>query len=200
MNRRWLFAAATVGIAAVMGFAANHSRSMAASTPTPRAAIPDATPADPPLPATITVSGQELANLQLHIGKAESEPLIRTVMATGTIGYNELRLARITPTARGRIEALDVVVGDEVKAGQRLAVLDNFELSTVRSKVASAQAAVAQARAQLATAQAALVRATNLVRTGGMAQSELDARRAMTAVWKPNFAHKGHGCKAQLRN
>jgi membrane fusion protein, heavy metal efflux system len=181
INRRSLLAAASAGIAAAAGFAAGHSGSVAASTTAPRTATPAATPADPPLPAAITVSGQELENLQLHVAKAESAPLVRTVLANGTVGYDELHLARITPPARGRIETLDVVVGDRVTAGQRLAVLDNFELSTVRSKVASAEAAVAQAKAQLATAQAALARAANLVRAGGMAQSELDARHAMAA-------------------
>jgi cobalt-zinc-cadmium efflux system membrane fusion protein len=178
---RTILIVATAGIAATLSFAAVHSRPTAAANPAPAAAAPKTVQAGPSLPTTISVSAEELANLPLHLGMAETEPLVRTVSATGTVGYNLLHFARITPPARGRIETLDVVVGDQVAAGQRLAVLDNFELSTVRSKVAGAEAATSQAQAQVATAQAALARAANLVRTGGMAQSELDARRAMAA-------------------
>jgi cobalt-zinc-cadmium efflux system membrane fusion protein len=66
-----------------------------------------------------------------------------------------------------------VVIGEHVRAGQRLAILDAFDLSDVRSQVASAQAAVADATQAAATAGMALTRATELVGIGGMAQSEL---------------------------
>jgi cobalt-zinc-cadmium efflux system membrane fusion protein len=175
---------ATAGVAAVLGFAAGHSTLsifMAAAEPAPKPVARSTTQSAPPLAATVAVSGEELANMQVHLGKAQTQPLIRTIMATGSVGYDQLRLARITPPARGRIDTLNVVVGDQVAAGQRLAVLDNFELSTVRSQVASAEAAVSQAKAGVVTAQAALARAISLVRTGGMAQSEVDARRATAA-------------------
>jgi cobalt-zinc-cadmium efflux system membrane fusion protein len=119
-----------------------------------------------------------LANMKLQYADAAMRPLLRDVPATGIVSYNELRLARIVPPARGRVESIDAVVGEQVQAGQRLAVLDNFDLSAARSGVAGAQAAVAQAQSQFAAANAALLRAENLVRTGGMAQSDLDMRRA----------------------
>lgn len=172
-----LLTAAMIAAAAALGFAVGDSRSMAM----PRLATIAAAPATAPLSATIAVSSEELANLQIHLGHTENRPLIRTITATGTVAYDQLRLIHITPPARGRIQTLDVVVGDPVAAGQRLAILDNFELSAVRSQVASAEAAVSEARAQVATAHAAFVRAANLVRIGGMAQSELDARRATEA-------------------
>ena len=120
--------------------------------------------------------------MQLHYADAAMRPLVRSVPATGIVTYDELRLARIVPPARGRILAIDAVVGEHVQAGQRLAVLDNFDLSAARSGVASAQAAVGQAQSQLAAANAALLRAEDLVHTGGMAQSELDTRRAAAAA------------------
>jgi cobalt-zinc-cadmium efflux system membrane fusion protein len=181
MTRGLLLTAAMIAAAAGLGFAVGHSRSIATPHLAPLAAAPITVPTTAPLSATVAVSGDELANLQIHLGHAENGPLIRTITATGTVGYDQLRLIHITPPARGRIQTLDVVVGDPVAAGQRLAVLDNFELSAVRSQVAGAEAAVSQARAQVATAHAAFVRAANLVRIGGMAQSVLDARRATAA-------------------
>lgn len=181
MSRRLLYTAAAVGVATVAGFALGHADSKAASAPRSHSGAHVASTTAPSLPAVITVPSEELANLHLHFGTAKTGPLVRSVSVTGTVGYDQLRVARITPPASGRIEALDVVVGDQVTANQRLAVLDNFELSTVRSKLAGAKASVAQAKAQLVTAKAAFRRAKSLVHAGGMAQSQLDARRAAVA-------------------
>ena len=149
--KRLLLGVATVAIAVAAGFAAGRSLP-SASIAVPVSA-PSAVAADPELPATITLSEPKLANLQLQIGQAKAGPLVRAVSATGSVGYDQLHLARIKPTARGRIEALDVNAGDRVVAGQRLAVLDNFDLSAAHSRVLSVEAALNQAKAQLAAAR-----------------------------------------------
>jgi cobalt-zinc-cadmium efflux system membrane fusion protein len=171
-----------VVIAATTGFVAGHMQSVAADPPA-KIDAPQANtaPAEPPLPAGIDVSPQEMQNMQLHTARAETRPLVRQVPAIGVVGYDELHVARITSPARGRIEALEVVVGDQVHAGQPLALVDNFDLSEARSRVASAQAQLVQASAEASAAQAAVARASELVHTGGMAQSELERRRADAA-------------------
>jgi cobalt-zinc-cadmium efflux system membrane fusion protein len=178
-QRRLLLCSGALTAAAAIGFIAGHAGHPAqAAAQADRATVAD----NAPLPETISVSAETLANMQLHYADAAIRPLLRNVPATGIVTYDELRLARIVPPARGRVESIDAVVGEQVQVGQRLAVLDNFDLSTARSGVASAQAAVAQAQSQVAAANAALVRAEDLVRTGGMAQSELDMRRANAAA------------------
>ena len=191
MNRRLLFSAATVGIAVAVGFAAGRSSlSVSDSVSAPAVAAADAQ-----LPATITLSEPKLANLQLQVEEAKAGPLMRAVSATGSVGYDQLHLARIRPMARGRIEALDVTAGDRVVAGQRLAVLDNFDLSAAHSKVLGAEAALNQAKAQLAAASAAYDRATNLIRSDLVTQAELVARRATAVTMEADLRTK----EAQLR-
>jgi cobalt-zinc-cadmium efflux system membrane fusion protein len=97
--------------------------------------------------------------------------------------------------ARGRIETLDVNAGDRVVAGQRLAVLDNFDLSAAHSKAVSAEAALNQAKAQFVTAGAAYDRATSLIRSGAVTQSELETRRATAASMEADVRTK----EAELR-
>lgn len=193
MKRRLLLGVATVGIAVVAGFAAGRS------LPSASIAVPVSAPsvaaADPQLPATIVLSEPKLANMQLQIEEAKAGPLVRAVSATGSVGYDQLHLARIRSMARGRIEALDVNAGDRVVAGQRLAVLDNFDLSAAHSKAVSAEAALNQAKAQLVAASAAYDRATNLIRSDLVTQAELVARRATVATMEADLRTK----EAELR-
>src|ERR1700731_5437690 len=120
--KRLLLSVAMVGIAVVAGFAAG--RSLPSASIAVSVSAPSVAATDPQLPATIVLSEPKLANMQLQIEKAKAGPLVRAVSATGSVGYDQLHLARIKPMARGRIETLDLTAGDRV-AGQRLAVFDN---------------------------------------------------------------------------
>ena len=193
IKRPLLFSVAAVGIAVALGFVAGRSSSSVSNlAPMSAAAV---APAAAQLPATITLSEPKLANLQLQVEKAKAGPLVRAVSATGSVGYDQLHLARIKPTARGRIETLDVTAGDRVVAGQRLAVLDNFDLSAAHSKVLGAEAALSQAQAQLRAANAAYDRATNLIRNDLVTQAEVEARRATVATMEAGLRTK----EAELR-
>ncbi|SDJ92634.1 MULTISPECIES: efflux RND transporter periplasmic adaptor subunit [Bradyrhizobium] len=188
LKRRLLLSVATVAIAVVAGFVAG--RSLPSASVAMPVSAPSAVAADPELPAAITLSEPKLANLQLQIEKAKAGPLVRAVSATGSVGYDQLHLARIKPTARGRIETVDVTAGDRVVPGQRLAVLDNFDLSAAHSKVLGAEAALNQAKAQLAAASAAYDRATNLIRSDLVTQAELVARRATAVTMEADLRTK----------
>jgi membrane fusion protein, heavy metal efflux system len=188
-----LLGVATVAIALAAGFAAG--RSLPSGSIAGPVSAPSAVASDPQLPATITLSEPKLANMQLRVDEAKAGPLVRAVSATGSVGYDQLHLARIKPTARGRIETVHVRAGDRVVAGQRLAVLDNFDLSAAHSRVLSAEAALNQAKAQLAAASAAYDRATNLVRNDLVTQAEVVARRATAATMEADVRTK----EAQLQ-
>ncbi|WOD13572.1 efflux RND transporter periplasmic adaptor subunit [Paraburkholderia kirstenboschensis] len=153
-----------------------HSR----TSPAASGSAPPATAVDQaaPLPNTVDLSPEALANVKLQFAKAELRPGVHTIAATGVVAFNAKRLAQLGSPSKARIVAVDVAAGDHVRAGQRLATLDEFDLSDVRSQVASASAAVADANAAADAANAALQRGTELVTGGGIAQSELDRRRA----------------------
>jgi membrane fusion protein, heavy metal efflux system len=193
VKHRLLLSVATVAIAVAAGFAAG--RSLPSAPIAAPVSAPSAAAADPELPTTITLSEPKLANLQLQIGQAKAGPLVRAVSATGSVGYDQLHLARIKPMARGRIETLDVTAGDRVIAGQRLAVLDNFDLNAAHSRVLSAEAALNQAKAQLAAASTAFDSATNLIRDRLVTRAELEARRATVATMEADLRTK----EAELR-
>lgn len=177
-RRRIALSASAAAVVALIGVVALHGHASTAVAATQPPATPSPVNEAPAVPDTVQVSADALNNMNLHLATAELRPGVHTVTATGVVSFDTTRVAQVSAASKGRIEALDVAVGDRVHAGQQLAALDEFDLSDVRGQIASAQAAVADAKAAATTAQAALARAPALVAAGGLAQSELERRRA----------------------
>src|SRR5262249_31725044 len=76
-------------------------------------------------PGVVTVAPGRLQLLGVRTIPAEMRPsLTRTVRATGTLSFDERRLADVTSRAEGWLEKLDVAAtGEAVKKGQPLAWL-----------------------------------------------------------------------------
>jgi membrane fusion protein, heavy metal efflux system len=172
-RRGLLWLGATALASAVGGYLLGRE-----SAPTPHE---PAAPAQQPLPSEVSIPPEAARNFGLQTAPAERHPLVRQIRVTGSVGFNELRLAHIQPLARGRMQAIEVAIGDRVHTGQRLAILDALDLAEARHQLASAEAALAQAKAEVQTARAAFNRAQELVRSGSVAQSELERRRAELA-------------------
>jgi membrane fusion protein, heavy metal efflux system len=176
-SRIVLLMGATALVAAAGGFEASHGPARLPSPAAPAAAAGTTQPS----PDGVDVAPAALHNMDLHLATADVQPLVRTVRTTGIVAFNDLRMAQLSPPARGRIQSIEVAVGQPVRAGQRLALLDNFDLGETRSHIAAAQASLVQARAEASAARAAYNRAGELVRIGGLAQSELERRGAEAA-------------------
>ncbi|MEA2791655.1 MAG: rane fusion protein heavy metal efflux system [Acetobacteraceae bacterium] len=176
-SRIMLLMGATALVAAAGGFEASHSPAGRPSPVAPASATETAQPSSD----SVDVAPPALHNMDLHLATADVQPLVQTVRTTGVVAFNDLRMAQLSPPARGRIQSIEVAVGQPVRAGQRLALLDNYDLGDTRSHIAAAQASLVQARAEASAAQAAYNRSGELVRIGGMAQSELERRRAEVA-------------------
>jgi cobalt-zinc-cadmium efflux system membrane fusion protein len=180
--RKRLYASiGTAGVVVLGGLAFHYTLSPSMASTAHVNTNANAVQPAPAVPNAVNVSREALGNMSLHFVTAERRPLVRTVQVTGLVSFNAKRLAQVSSPSRGRVESIDVVVGQHVHGGQRLAVLDDFDLSDVSSQVASAQAAVADATSAAATAHVALTRGTELLGIGAMAQSELERRRAMDA-------------------
>ena len=117
-------------------------------------------------------------NIGLLLERAQLRPVERTLQATGVVSPNETRLAHVRPLAQGRIEKVNVRLGDRVRAGQTLLVYDNVELGEVIGQYSAAVAALGKAKAEAEVTQRSLDRAKALVDVGALARAELDKRSA----------------------
>jgi membrane fusion protein, heavy metal efflux system len=170
------------GVLILIGALAFHLRKPApAAAPAASVAAVASVDQTPALPDTVDLSPEALANVKPQVVPAQIRQGVHTISATGVVAFNAKQLVQLRSPSRGRIVAMDVAVGDRVRAGQRLAVLDQFDLSDVQSQVAGALAAVTDAKTAALAAEAALARGTELVAVGGIAQSELERRRAAAA-------------------
>jgi len=117
-------------------------------------------------------------NIGLQFERAQLRSVGRTIQATGVVTPNESRLAHVRPLAQGRIENVNVRLGDRVRAGQILLVYDNVELGEVIGQYGAAVAALGRAKAEAEVTQRSLDRAKALVDVGALARAELDKRSA----------------------
>lgn len=96
------------------------------------------------------------------------------------------------PRANGYVERFEVDLGDRVKEGQLLAVIETPELDqqldSASAQLTAAQAALAQARANHEYALTSLERYKRLKPAGVASQQELDQHSAEAAVSEANVA------------
>jgi RND family efflux transporter MFP subunit len=123
---------------------------------------------------TITQEAMELAEIKL--APATAQVVAEKLPVSGTIEPGGDRRVKVTPRVAGKVISVSVVVGDAVRAGQTLALIESTEL-------AQAQAAYRQAATRVAVARTNLERQRKLAQLGAFGQPQVhEARRAAIAA------------------
>lgn len=81
----------------------------------------------------VTVSGQALEGKAFQTAVVERRTFQDEMHATANIKPNEYRLTHVSPRIEGRVMEVLVQLGDQVKAGQPLALFDSIELGQKKS-------------------------------------------------------------------
>lgn len=103
----------------------------------------------------LTLSSEEAQRAGIKIEPLEPGAFADAVTVTATIRPNQDRIARVAPRVEGRIISVAAKLGDNVKPGQVLAVLDSLAIG-------EAQSALQQAQSNHRIAQADFKRAESL--------------------------------------
>ncbi|MDY7091540.1 MAG: efflux RND transporter periplasmic adaptor subunit [Acidobacteriota bacterium] len=90
--------------------------------------------------ATVTLSPEAQKRIGLATAAVAQLPLRALRTTTGTLGFDETRLARVGPRVDGRLVRVPGELGERVAAGEILAVLDSVELGEAKARYLSAQA------------------------------------------------------------
>ena len=122
---------------------------------------------------TVTLSDDDLQDLGLETRSAASGTLEQTRSFPGEVRVNQDRFTHLVPRVKGIVESVSFSEGDNVVAGDVLAVLDSRELADIKSEyLASVE------RGHLA--QSTFAREKRLFEQGISSESEfLDARQTV---------------------
>jgi multidrug efflux pump subunit AcrA (membrane-fusion protein) len=139
--------------------------------PTPGEATPDDAAR---IPETITLPPESLQLAELGIETLRPRALTRVLRLFGQVEPMLENLVNLNSRVTGRVLEIRAHVGDRVRRGQVLAVLDSEEIHR-------AEVAYAQAKRQLAFARAELERRKRLAQLGAYSNPALEEARTRLA-------------------
>ena len=167
-----LYAGAALGLvaAAAFGFgAARLTQPTASPAPTAQPAAEEGPP------DTLVLSPQAIAASQIAVAAAGTGELDRAVIAAATVQATPDADAVLTARAPGTVTRILVRLGDAVRAGQTLALIESRDASQITADRAAAAARVGLARRQLE-------RERGLLAQGVSPRADYDAAQANLAV------------------
>jgi cobalt-zinc-cadmium efflux system membrane fusion protein len=126
----------------------------------------------------VELSDKQASTLKIDIAGARDFALFKT--AVGTIDFNENMLVQVSSQYPGKIIKAFSNIGDEVKLGDILFTIDSPDLLQAES-VLLASAGVLELQKRT------LMRATQLVKSGGGAQKDLDQATSDQQTAEGNF-------------
>ncbi len=103
--------------------------------------------------ADVELSETALQAAALSMQKVESTQRQATVVAQGTVDFVPSQVARIGPSVAGRVGSIAVSVGQRVKKGTTLIVIDSVDVGRARADLVTAKSKLAQTEAELAREQ-----------------------------------------------
>ncbi|MCP4638727.1 MAG: efflux RND transporter periplasmic adaptor subunit [Methyloversatilis sp.] len=127
-------------------------------------------PADP----NLVQAGGSLGNI-IKVGAVTKVALSDTLRVAGQVDFDEQRVTRIGATVTGRVTELQATLGQQVKTGDTLAVLNSTELG-------AAQLAYMKARAQAQLNERNVERAQQLFAADVIGSAELQRRESELSI------------------
>ncbi len=87
----------------------------------------------------VTLNAEQIAVAKIQTTPVERRTLAPELETTGEVGYEEERMAHVSPRISGRVVRATAGLGDEVRRGSVLAVIDSVELGQARATYAAAK-------------------------------------------------------------
>lgn len=122
---------------------------------------------------SVRLTEAQQAELGIQLAPVSSGPVAATVELPGEVVFDQTQLAHVSPRVSGIVRQVNAAEGDEVEAGEVLAVLESRALADAKAEYLSA-------RERLALAEASFNREQRLwERQISAEQDFLDARQAL---------------------
>jgi cobalt-zinc-cadmium efflux system membrane fusion protein len=170
-NVRWIPLAVAAGAVIVAGTAFQLLRQPAVPVPVARTETVQTVPeGEAGVAGDLVVTQEAMQLAEIKLAPAEAKLVSEKLAVSGTVQAGGDRLVKVTPRVAGKVVKLFAGIGDDVRAGQALAVIESAELG-------QAQAAYRQAAAKLAAAQSNLDRQRQLAKLGQFGRPQVEEAR-----------------------
>ena len=183
-DKNRLYTGAAIGLvaAAALGFGAARLTQLPAPAPASTEAAAPAKPSN-----TVAMTQQALTASQIAVAPAASGELDAAILASATVEATPDAEAVLTARAPGTVSRIMVRIGDPVRAGQTLALVESRDASQIAADRSAASARVTLAARQLERergllAQGVTPRADYESAQANLAVAQADARRASAAA------------------
>ena len=103
--------------------------------------------------ANLKLSAEEIKQAGVAVQTLQGEEIRQTVDVTATIQPNRDRLAKIAPRVSGKVAKVMANLGDPVRQGQALAMIDSIEVGEASSAYLQAKSAAALAQSNFERAE-----------------------------------------------
>jgi len=195
-DRNRLYTGTAIGLvaAAALGFGA--ARLTQSSTPAPASATATA-PVAPAAPVdTVTMTPQAVATSKIKVAPADTGEVDAAILASATVESMPDAEAVLTARAPGTVTRILSRIGDPVRAGQTLALVESRDASQIAADREAASARVTLAARQLARERTLLnqgvsPRADFESAQASLAVAQADARRASAAAGAARVSRDG---------
>lgn len=192
-DRNKLYTGAAIGLvaAAALGFGVARVTQAPAPAPAPTEAAAPKGPTD-----TLAITPQAIAASAITVAPAATGELDAAVLASASVEATPDAEAVLTARAPGTVTRIMVRIGDPVRAGQTLALVESRDASQIAADRSSASARVTLAAKQLARERTLLnqgvsPRADFESAQANLAVAQADARRASAAAGAARVAGDG---------
>ena len=132
---------------------------------------------DPPTPK---FSISDTFQRYIAIDTVKQQQVISKLGLTGKITFDENEVARIYPFVGGKIQSLDVELGDYVQKGQTLAVIRSFETADYANQLVQAESNLIMAKKNAESANSAFH--TGLISEKDYMAGQNDLRKAQSEL------------------
>lgn len=143
---------------------------------------------DPETSDTVHFSAAQVEHGGVRWSEVKAESMVPTLELPGQLVPDEDHTARLASPVEGRVMTVAVRIGDRVRQGQTLVLLQSTTGSAARADLVKADADLASKRAALAYARSARERAERLLAAKAGAKQDLDRARADEELAAAAFA------------
>jgi len=133
-------------------------------------------------PNEVVISPEALKAAGIEVVGVTQRPAVALQTVTGAVETNQQQTQQVTPLVGGRVERVNVVLGDRVKTGMVLATIASPEVAEMRGKLREAQTKLQLAQRNLQRVQRAENRVGVLSAKAKLDETEATLRRTRRLI------------------